>query len=177
MFSGTLFLFPWSSGCWQFDLWFLCLLLCLKLCHAQPQTWVLITDFSQLLRWNSNTLASSCQRIWLIGKDSDARRDWGQEEKGTMEDDMAGWHHRLNGCEFEWTLGGGDGQGGLACYNSWGHKQSDTTERLNWTELNWIFILLLKWSFSVSLLSCRFTGAGCDRVLSYMNPDQSALLF
>ena len=57
------------------------------------------------------------------------------EEKGTTEDEMAGWHHRLDGREFEWTLGDGDGQGGLACCNSWGRKESDTTERLNWTEL------------------------------------------
>ena len=76
-------------------------------------------------------------KSWLIGKDSDAGSDWGQEEKGTTEDEMAGWHHRLDGCEFEWTLGVGDGQGGLACCDSWGRKQSDTTERLNWTELNW----------------------------------------
>ena len=55
-------------------------------------------------------------------------RDWGQEEKGTTEDEMAGWHHWLNGCESEWTLGVGDGQGGLACCNSWGHRESDTTE-------------------------------------------------
>ena len=72
---------------------------------------------------------------WLIGKDSDAGRDWGQEEKGTKEDEMAGCHHRLDGCEFEWTPGVGDGQGGLACCDSWGHKESDTTELLNWTEL------------------------------------------
>ena len=72
-------------------------------------------------------------KSWLIGKDSDAGRDWGQEEKGTTEDDMAGWHHRLDGCEFEWTPGVGDGQGGLACCDSWGRKESDTTERLNWT--------------------------------------------
>ena len=76
-------------------------------------------------------------KSWLIGKDSDAGRDWGQEEKGTTEDEMAGWHHRLNGREFEWTLGVGDGQGGLACCDSWGHKESDINERLNWTELNW----------------------------------------
>ena len=75
-------------------------------------------------------------KSWLIGKDSDAGRDWGQEEKGTAEDEMAGWHHRLDGCESEWTLGVGDGQGGLACCNSWGPKESDTTEWLNWTELN-----------------------------------------
>ena len=72
---------------------------------------------------------------WLIGKDSDAGRDWGQEEKGTTEDEMAGWHHGLDGHESEWTPGDGDGQGGLACCNSWGCKESDTTERLNWTEL------------------------------------------
>ena len=73
-------------------------------------------------------------KSWLIGKDSDTGRDWGQEEKGTTEDEMAGWHHRLDGNEFEWTPGDGDGQGGLACCNSWGRKESDTTEWLNWTE-------------------------------------------
>ena len=74
-------------------------------------------------------------KSWLIGKDSDAGR--GQEEKGMTEDDeMAGWHHQLDGCEFEWTLGDADGQGGLACCNSWGRKELDMTERLNWTELN-----------------------------------------
>ena len=75
-------------------------------------------------------------KSWLTGKDSDAGRDRGQEEKGTTEDEMAGWHHWLNGRESEWTLGVGDGQGGLACCNSWGHKELDMTEWLNWTELN-----------------------------------------
>ena len=75
-------------------------------------------------------------KSWLIGKDSDAGRDWGQEEKGTTEDEMAGWHHRLNGHEFRWTLGVGDGQGGLACWDSWGRKELDMTERLKWIELN-----------------------------------------
>ena len=74
-------------------------------------------------------------KSWLIGKDSDAARDWGQEEKGKTEDEMAGWHHWLDRHEFEWTLGVGDGQGGLACCDSWGCKESDMTERLNWTEL------------------------------------------
>ena len=74
-------------------------------------------------------------KSWLTGKDFDAGRDWGQEEKGTTEDEMAGWHHQLDGCEFEWTPEVGDGQGGLECCDSWGHKQSDTPERLNWTEL------------------------------------------
>ena len=59
-------------------------------------------------------------KSWLIGKDPDAGRDWGQEEKGTTEDEMAGWHHRPDGDGFGWTPGVGDGQGGLACCNSWG---------------------------------------------------------
>ena len=79
---------------------------------------------------------------YLMGKadsfeKTDFGKDWGQEEKGTIEDEMVGWHHRLNGHEFGWTPGVGDGQGGLACCNSWGRKESDVTERLNWTELNW----------------------------------------
>ena len=77
-------------------------------------------------------------KSWLTRKDSDAGRDWGQEEKGTTEDEMTGWHHRLDGHEFEWTPGVDDGQGGLVCCDLWGCKQSDTTEWLNWTELsNW----------------------------------------
>ena len=65
----------------------------------------------------------------------EAGRHWGQEEKGTTEDEVAGWHHRLDGHEFEWTLGVGDGQEGLACCNSWGLKESDTIEQMKWTEL------------------------------------------
>ena len=75
-------------------------------------------------------------KSWLIGKDSDAGREWGQE-KGTTEDEMAGWHHWLDGHGFEWTPGVGDRQGGLVGCNSWGHKESDMTEWLNWTRLNW----------------------------------------
>ena len=71
---------------------------------------------------------------WLIGKDPDAGKDWGQKEKGKTEDKMVGWHYQHNGHGFAWTPGVGDGQGGLACCDSWGHKESDTTERLNWTE-------------------------------------------
>ena len=74
-------------------------------------------------------------KSWLIGKDSDAGRDWGQEEKGTTEDEMAGCHHWLDGRESQWTPGVGDGQGGLACCDSWGRKESDTTERLIWCDL------------------------------------------
>ena len=75
-------------------------------------------------------------KSWLIWKDPDAGKDWGQEEKGPTEDEMVGWHHRLNGHGFGWTPGVGDGQGGLPCCDSQGRKESDTTERLNWTEPN-----------------------------------------
>ena len=71
---------------------------------------------------------------WLIGKDPDAGKDWRQEEKGTTEDEMVGWHHGLNG--HEQTLGVVGGQGSLACCSLWCHKESDTTELLYWTELN-----------------------------------------
>ena len=73
---------------------------------------------------------------WLIRKDPDAGKDWGREEKGMREDEMVGWHHRLDGHEFEQAPGVGDGQGSLACSSPWHRKESDTTERLNWTELN-----------------------------------------
>ena len=71
---------------------------------------------------------------WLIGKDYDAGTDW-RQEKGMTEDEMVGWHHRLNRHEFEQALGVGDGQGSLMSCNPWGHKELDTTEWLNWTEL------------------------------------------
>ena len=82
-------------------------------------------------------------KSWLICKDPDAGKDWSQVEKGTTEDEMAGWHHWLDGCESEWTLGVGDGQGDLACWDSWGCKESDMTEGLNWTELGLLISLLL----------------------------------
>ena len=97
------------------------------------QSWVFIgrtdVEAETLIVWPPDA------KNWLIGKDPDAGKDWGQEEKGTTEDEMVRWHHRLNGHEFEWTPGVGDGQGGLVCYSPWGHKESDTTEQLNWTEL------------------------------------------
>ena len=73
---------------------------------------------------------------WLIWKDSGVGKDWRQEEKGMTEDEIVGWHYWLNGHEFEWTLGAGDGQGGLACCSPWSLKESDRNEWLNWTELN-----------------------------------------
>ena len=73
------------------------------------------------------TMVSVCISLMVIGKDPDAGRDWGQE-KGATEDEMARWHHRLDGHEFGWTLGVGDGQAGLVCCGSWGRKESDATE-------------------------------------------------
>ena len=73
---------------------------------------------------------------WLIWKDPEAGKDWRQEEKGTMEDEMVEWHHWLHAHEFEQAPGVGDGQGSLMCCSPWGHKESDTTEWLNWTVSN-----------------------------------------
>ena len=75
------------------------------------------------------------QKNWLIGKDPNAGKDRRQEEKGMTEDEMVGWHHWLNGHEFEQALGVGDGQGSLACCSSWACKESKTTEQLNWTDM------------------------------------------
>ena len=71
---------------------------------------------------------------WLIWKDPDAGKDWGQEEKGMTEVEMVGWHHQLDGHGFRWTPGVGDGQGGLVCCSSWCRRESDMTERLNWNK-------------------------------------------
>ena len=91
---------------------------------------------------------------WLMCKDPDAGKDWRHAEKGTTEDEIVGWHHRLNGHEFEWTPGVGDGQGGLACCSPWGRKESDTTERLNWKK-SWILkiFICLNTKIYFSLLS------------------------
>jgi len=110
------------------------------LVHSKgDQSWVFIgrtdVEAETLILWPPHV------KSWLIGKDPDAGRDWGQEEKGATEDEMAGWHHQLDGHEFEWTLGVADGQGGLACCDSWGRKDSDTTERLNWTEHTYSYLL------------------------------------
>ena len=103
---------------------------------------------------------------WFTGKDPDAGKDWRQEEKGTKEDDMVGWHHRLNGHESEQVPGVGDGEGSLSCCSPWGCKELDTTEWLNWTEFQrgyWLLdlkqfffliklmLLAIKWSFKVLL--------------------------
>ena len=125
----------WSPKNWCF--WTLVLkktlerlLACKKIQPVHPkgnQSWMFIARTETLILWPTNT------KNWLIGKVSDAGKDWRHEEKGTTEEEMVGWHHQLNG--LEQALGVGGGQGGLACYGSWGHKELDTTERLNWTEL------------------------------------------
>ena len=94
----------------------------------------------------------------LIWKDPDAGKDWGQEENRTTEDEIVGWHHWFNGHEFGKTLGVGDGRGGLACCDSWGRKESGTTEWLNWTELNWT-----EWLVMVSMFSCAYWPFVCSR--------------
>ena len=93
-------------------------------------------------------------KSWLIRKDSDAGRDWGQEKKGTTEDEMAGCHHRLDGRESEWTPGVGDGQGGLACCDSWDRKESDMTELLIWPH-GYLKPYLPMWA--IFFLMVRFT--------------------
>ena len=110
--------------------------------HPEDQSWVFFGRNDA--KAETPILWPPHSRCWLIGKDSDAGRDWGQEEKETTEDEMAGWLYWLDGCESEWTPGVGDGQGGLVCCGSWGRKESDTTERLNWTELKHVHNLIPK---------------------------------
>ena len=94
------------------------------------QSWIFIgrTDAEVPIVWPSDV------KNWLIRKDPDSGKDWRQEEKGTTEDEMVGWHHGLDGQEFEHPPRVGDEQGNLVCCSPWGCKESDMTERLNWTE-------------------------------------------
>ena len=113
-----------------------------------PEISTLLLSFKSSAKNNKATMCKRVQghhyllyaKSWLIGKDPDAGRDWGQEEKGMTEDEMVGWHHRLNGHGFGRIPGVDDGQGGLACWGSWCREESDTTERLNWTELRFEFL-------------------------------------
>ena len=106
---------------------------CKEIQPASPkriQSWVFIgrtdAEAETPILWPPDT------KNWLTGKDPDAGKDWGQEEKGMTEDEMVGWHHRLNGHEFEQAPGVGDGQGSLVCCSPWGYKESDLTGQLNW---------------------------------------------
>ena len=101
--------------------------------HPRDQSWVFIgrayAEAENPILWPPDA------KSWLIWKHPDVGKDWGQEEKGRTEDEMVGWCHQLNGHGFWWISGVGDVQGGLACCSPWGRKKSDTTERLNWTEV------------------------------------------
>ena len=99
--------------------------------------------------WSSNTLAT----CWLTGKDPDAGKDWRQEEKGSTEDEMVGWHHWLNGQEFKQTPAVGDGQGSLACCSPWGHKELDTMS--DWTDNTWITFELVLGAFVLKVRDIR----------------------
>ena len=92
------------------------------------------------LQSNTPILWPPDSKNWLIGKDPDAGKDRGQEEKGTTEDEMVECHHRLDEHEFEQAPGVGDEQGSLVCCSPWGHKESDTTEWLNWTDSRFIML-------------------------------------
>ena len=124
---------------------------CQKMQPVHPQgnqSWIFIrrtdAEAETLILWPPDA------KNWLIGKDPDAGKDWRQEEKGTTEDEMAGWHHRLNGHEFEHTPGVGDGQGSLACWSPWGCKELDMTDQLNWTKLAPKFLNLI-----IMMLFCK----------------------
>ena len=132
--------------------------------HPKDQSWVFIgrteVEAEIPILWPPDV------KSWLIWKDPDAGKDWGQEEKGTTENEMGGWHHRLDGHGFGWTPGVGDGQGGLACCGSWGHNVSDMTEWLNYTELNWITNVYsfsrLFWLFWAPCLFVWMLGSACQ---------------
>ena len=121
------------------------------------QSWVFIgrtdVEAETPILWPPDVNSSHTLFNWLIWKGPDAWKDSRREEKGKTEDEMAGWHHRLNGHEFGYTPGAGDGQGGLTCCGPWGLKESDTTEQLNWTELNFHLRWLRSYRF---LLMLRF---------------------
>ena len=137
----------------------------------RDQSWVFIgwtdVEAETLVLWPPDA------KSWLIGKDPDAGKYWRQKKKGMTEDEMVGWHHRLNGHEFGWTPGVGDGEGGLACCSSWGRKESDMTEQLNWTDLDKYASVFINWlqtyywnSFSLYFI---FSDSLLCKVLSFQS--------
>ena len=141
----------------------------IKKCKIRNSHCSLIFDMKHIMCLSSCEELTHWKRLWCW-------RDWGQEEKGTTEDEMAGWHHWLGGHESEWTPGVGDGQGGLACCDSWGRKESDTTERLNWTELKglkgdttWLRIMVgLSVSVRPMATACIFTPGSKRQMVSFL---------
>ena len=141
------------------------------------QSWIFIgrndTESEAPILWPPDV------KSWLIWKDPDAGKDWMQEEKGTTEDETVRWHHWLNGHEFEYTPGAGDGQGSLACCSPWGHKESDMTERLSWlnslyhpdkkfTELqiyykHLLFKMHCLWAANLSYFRVNYSNIGGSR--------------
>ena len=141
------------------------------------QSWIFVgqTDAEASILWSPDV------KSWLIGKYPNAGKDWGQEEKGTTENEMVGWHHWLNGHGFGWTPRVGDGQGGLVCWGSWGRKELDMTEQLNWTELMrphaMIFIFwMLSFKPTFSLSSFTFIKRLFSSSLSALRVVSSAYL-
>ena len=131
------------------------------------QSWIFIgrTDVEA----ETPILWSPDVKNWFIGKDSDAGKDWRQEEKGMTEDEVVGWHHWLNGHEFEWTLGVSDAQAGLARCSAWCRIESDTTEQLNWTEaLNHCFFsfVIVRYLEKYTSRLCKYVFSSQQRVCS-----------
>ena len=155
------------------------LLLYFLVCDFQSYLWISMYELIKLQYINNNIIfitgidaEAVVTILWppdmknLIGKDSDAGKDWRQEEKGTTEDEMVGWHHWLNGHEFEQASGVGEGQGSLACCSPWDSKESDTTERLNNNNNNnresytnlisvfFFFLINMKYPIHILVVSC-----------------------
>ena len=125
------------------------------------QSWVFTgrtdAEAEATIFWPSNA------KNWLIGKDPEAWKDWREKEKRMTEDEMVGWHHWLDGHEFEHTSGVGDGQGGLVCCNPWGRKELDRTERLHWISIN-------EWSLIYKYLCLEYSAALVDNIILHCFP-------
>ena len=131
---------------------FLLILITLKLLKISGQLFYWLSQdlgLSNVSSLQTPILWPPDAKNWLIGKDLDAGKDWRQEEKGMTEEEMVGWHHQLDGHEFEQAPGVGDGQGSLACCSPWDCKESDTTELLNWTEC---FLMIKSCIFSRNMM-------------------------